>query len=162
MLATLWNSIGKILFVAVVLVALWCLWLWQPERQVRLHQRHMLDAAGKRDWAKLNAMLAADFRTPAGHDKTMALQQANEVLRQFFTLEFLDSETEITVNGQSGQVRTRLRLEGKGSPIAEMAKSLLDESKEPFVFTWKHVSWKPWDWQLVSADHPIIRLSGDF
>jgi len=159
MLTTILEFKAKIGLVLAVLVVGYCLCLWQPERQVRLHQRHMLDAAQKRDWGKLNAFLDDGFRTSGGHDKITALQDLNEVLRPFFALQILDSQTVTTWDGDAGRVRTILRIDGKGLPLAEMVKSAVNESKEPFVFTWKHAGWKPWDWRLVRVEHPLIGLA---
>ena len=151
-------KIGLVVFVVLVF---WLLWNWQPERQLRLHQRGLLDAAQERDWPKLNQFLDDDFRTPCGHNKTTAIQQLGEVLRPFFVLKIADSETELSWDGQTGRVRSVLRIEGKGNPLGEFVKGAVNESKEPFVFTWKHASWKPWDWRLVRAEHSLIALAGN-
>ncbi|MDD5348778.1 MAG: hypothetical protein PHQ12_01075 [Chthoniobacteraceae bacterium] len=146
----------KILLAAAVLVGLGCAWLWRPERQVRLHQRHFLNAAENRDWPKIKAILDDGFRTPYGHDKPIALALMAEGLRPFFALQIFDSETEVTVSGRDGAVRTRLRFSGTGMALAEIVQGAVNDSREPFEFTWRRQSWKPWDWRLVSASHPLM------
>lgn len=150
----------KIGFFVAAVVLLRCIWIWQPERQVRLHQRHLLDAAQDRNWKKLSAFLDDGFRSSGGHDKTRALQDANEVLRPFFTLQILDSEKDVSMEPGTGRVCTVLRMEGKGMELGELIRSAVNASHEPFVFTWKRASWKPWDWRLVRAEHPLIGLAG--
>ena len=157
----LFDAKWKILLAAVVLIALRCVWLWQPERQVRLHQEHLLKAAEDRNWGRLSALIDDGFRTPTGRDKTWALQQAGMVLQQFMGLEIKASDTSISMEGDSGRVTTRLRIEGTGMELAEMAKDAVNKSGDPFEFTWRHVSWKPWDWQLTEVDHPLLRLNAD-
>ena len=146
----------KIGLALIALIALRCIWLWQPERQVLLHQRHLLDAAQDRNWLKLNALLDDGFRTSSGIDKTTTLQLANEALRPFLALQIVDSDTEATLDGRTARVRSVLRIQGNGMALAEMVKMAVNQSKEPFTFTWKRASWKPWDWRLVGTEHPLM------
>jgi len=37
--------------------------------------------------------------------------------------------------------------------------SRVAELKEPFSFTWRQVSWKPWDWKLVRVDQPELEIT---
>src|SRR5580692_2492905 len=66
MIAAIFNHKWKIFIAAAVLIALRCFWLWQPERQVMLHQQHFLEAAQERDWAKFAAFFDDGFRIPTG------------------------------------------------------------------------------------------------
>ena len=161
MLATILQYKGRILIVAAVLIALRCVWLWQPARQVDLHQRHFLEAAQDRKWAKLAAFFADDFRTPTGRDKKWALQQSGEILRQFIALDIRASQTEVAMSDDTARIHSLIRMEGTGTQLAMMAMSAVNDSPAPFEFTWKHKSWKPWDWQLVSVDHPLLHTAGD-
>ncbi|HWB61618.1 MAG TPA: hypothetical protein VG733_19200 [Chthoniobacteraceae bacterium] len=155
------RTIVKIALIAAVLVILRCVWLWQPERQVRLHQEHLLVAAQEGNLSKLGGFMDDGFRTPTGHDKTWALQQAGMVLRQFISLKIVASDTTVAVDGDTARVRSVIRLDGNGAELAEMAKTAVNGSNDPFEFTWKHASWKPWDWRLTGVDHPLIRRDID-
>lgn len=147
--------------------AIRCFWLWQPERQVRLHQRHLLDAAAAHDWKKIDRFLAADFRDRYGHDKPWVLRESREILRQFFALTVHDSDTGVAFDPANAQktrlarVSTRLRLEGTGTPVAQYAMQAVNSAQAPFEFSWKRQSWKPWDWRLVSAGHPLLARAVD-
>jgi hypothetical protein len=162
------KSKASLLFGAAVfvLVAVRCIWLWQPERQVELHQRHFVGAVSDRKWKKIDRFLAEDFRDRFGHDKTWALKESREVLRQFFALTVREENTTIaftTPERREATVTATLKIDGGGTPIAEYAKSTVNSSQHPFTFTWKQKSWKPWDWQLTSIDHPLMeRGTGDF
>src|SRR5688572_20180383 len=50
-------------------LALYLLWLWQPERQVRLHTAHFLKKVERRNWEAATRFLAADYRDRWGHDR---------------------------------------------------------------------------------------------
>ena len=147
--------------VLAMIVILRFLYLWQPQRQVELHQRHFLMAAQDRQWGKFDSFFGDDFRTPAGQDRAWALQQSHEVLRQFIALEIRTSNPQSTITGDTAHVSNVLHIEGSGTQLAGMAKSAVNQSTAPFAFTWKRKSWKPWDWQLISVDHPLLHITGD-
>ena len=54
----------------------------------------------------------------------------------------------------------RWTIDGTGVAGAEMVKESVNELSAPFVFQWKHRTWKPWDWRLVRVDNPELNLSG--
>ncbi len=155
------KSKSSLLFGAVIcaLVAARCIWLWQPERQVLLHQKHFLYAVEERKWKKIDAFLAEDFRDRFDHDKAWVIKESREVLRQFFALTVLETDPSHAFSlpeRTAATITTMLRIEGNGTPIAEFAKDAVNTSNQPFTFVWKQQSWKPWDWQLTSVDHPLM------
>jgi hypothetical protein len=155
------KSKASLLFGAAIaaMVTVRCIWLWQPERQVELHQQHFIEAVSDRKWKKIDHFLAEDFRDRFDHDKAWALKESREVLRQFFALTVKENRTNLalaTPGRQEATVTSTLKIEGGGTPIAEYAKTTVNSSTKPFTFTWKQKSWKPWDWQLTSIDHPLM------
>lgn len=154
------KILQSVLGLLLVVILLRCLWLWQPERQVLLHQNHFLDSAEKRDWNRFSGFIAASYSDRWGHDKGFVIKESSEVLRQFFALTIQRDQPECRLNGDRATVRLHLKLEGKGTPIATLASSMVDGVKEPFSFEWKRQSWKPWDWVLISADQPELHLEG--
>jgi hypothetical protein len=152
----------KFLVVAFVIAAARCIWLWQPERQIFLHQRHLLDAAENHKWSKIAGFLDSNFRDRFGHDKAWALRESQEVLRQFFALTIHDRDTTLEMSRDTAKVKTYLRLEGTGTPIAEAAQEAVNSAQDqPFEFSWRHASWLPWDWKLTSVDHPLIERADE-
>lgn len=148
-----WKWLAAVL---ALMAAVWCCRQWQSERQVQLHQRHLLEAAQNRDFKALKALLDDSFRASGGQDKTAALQEMAEGLRYFFSLEITASETQTSLAHAEANITARLHLEGRGLAAADAIQSLVNSSKDPFQFTWRRQSWKPWDWRLVSAGHPYI------
>jgi len=142
----------------LVIALLRCLWLWQPQRQVILHQDHLLDAAQERNWKRFDSFIAPNYSDRWGHDKAFLVRESSEVLRQFFGLTIQRQRIECRLNGNTAIVLDRLKLDGKGTALATMATSAVNDLHEPFTFEWKRQSWKPWDWALVSADQPELNL----
>jgi hypothetical protein len=148
---------GVLCFLAVVII-LRSLWLWQPSRQVMLHQEHLLDAAEHRNWSRFSAFIDDQYSDRWHHDKPFLVRESSEVFRQFFSLSIKRELVACVVQGGDATVTMRLKLEGAGTPIASYASSAVSELSAPFSFQWKRRSWKPWDWALVSADQPQLRL----
>ena len=148
-------------FIVAVFIVIRCVWLWQPERQVLLHQRHLLDAVERGDWTRAGEFIDAGYQDRAGQDKVALLQQAREVVAQFFSMSIVDATPDVTPTGARAQLRTRLRLNGAGTPLADYIKTEVNSATQPFQFTWEQKSAKPWDWRLVTIDHPLMTRAGE-
>lgn len=146
--------------VCVVLVAVLILRSrWQPTHQVRVHTEALLAAVAGKDWRGLEGLLADDYSDTWGHSKAMVVDQVSEVFRQFFTIELTAPEMSVEkAEGGEGIARARLTLRGRGGPFAEIAVQRVAELHEPFTFTWRKRSWKPWDWALVRVEQPELRV----
>jgi hypothetical protein len=143
---------------ALFVVVLYCVLLWQPTRQVRLHQAHLLRAIEKRNWPRVAEFIAENYSDRWGHDKEFVLREAREVFHHFVFLTVKQEEQGARVESGQGTVVTRIILLGTGSPVADFAKQRLADLEEPFTFRWRQQSWKPWDWQLTGFDHPELEM----
>ncbi len=144
----------------LVFAGLLCLWYLRPVQQVRLHQKHLIQAYQGRDWEKVSGFLDANYADRWGHDKAFVLQASREVFAQFVTLEIGSDVADVTTDGQKGQVSTMVRLKGMGGPGAEIVKEHVNGLQKPFTFEWARKSWKPWEWTLVRVDQPELVLDG--
>ncbi len=142
---------------AALVLALWCLWLWQPERQLRLHQRHFLKACERRDWPAVARFVAADYGDPWGHDKEILVSRLQEAFGQFLFVSVVGESADASVAGNRGRVSGRLRLSGRGGPGAEMVMERANALREPFVFFWEKPAGRPWGWRLVRVEQPELR-----
>lgn len=143
---------------ALVALALFLTALWSPERQVRLHQEHLLAAVSKKKWQRVAPFIAEDYSDRWGHDKAFVLGAAREAFSQFFVLEIAMQNTEMSVADGSGEVSARLIARGSGGPVAQLVIEKLQELREPFAFRWQKQSGKPWDWALVRVDQPTLEV----
>lgn len=142
---------------ALVALALYTLWLWQPERQVRLHTAHFLKKVERRNWDAMGEFMAADYRDRWEHDKESAVADAREVFRQFLFVTIENRTDSCELAGDSGTTRTVIKISGSGGPVAQLVMERVNILRDPFVFAWRKASWKPWDWQLIGIDHPELR-----
>jgi hypothetical protein len=150
-----WRLPASIACTALILHAVW---LWQPERQLRLHHQHFIAAAEDRDWKEFTGFIDDAFADRWGHDRPAVVRECSEILRQFFALSIKSEIIALKIEREKGEILSTLKLEGNGTPIAQYAMRAVNELNEPFTFEWRRKSWKPWDWRLVRADHPRLRV----
>ncbi len=145
--------------VVLAIVAAYIAALWQPARQLRLHQANLLRAVEKRNWDRFARFVADDYSDRWGHDKEFVLRESREVFRQFLFLGVRHEICAVQKLEENGTVVVRIELTGSGGPLADMAKERVNSLAQPFAFRWRRQSWKPWDWQLVAVDQPELDLS---
>ena len=133
-------------------------WLWQPERQVRLHTAHLLKAVEGRRWKKVDSLVADNYSDRWRHDKEFVLRASNEVFGQFIFLTIQSEPLSCSVSGSTGVTQDRVKVSGSGGPIAQVVIERVDRLRQPFVFTWERMSWKPWDWRLTRFDQPELEI----
>ncbi len=143
---------------ALIGIATRCLWLWQPERQLMLHQEHLRDAVADRNWGRVTALVDPGYADRWGYTRETGLQQARQWLGQFFVLTVTAEPVEDHLAPGGGTVTEHWKLDGTGTEAAAMVKDAVNSTGAPFVFQWKHRSWKPWDWTLVRVDNPDLDL----
>ena len=132
---------------------------WNPEKQVRRHQRLLLSALEDRDWDDFSELLAQNYSDRWGHDKAFVQSRAAEVFR-FFAVQITEEITRLDMLVDEAEVHARLRMQGRGGPLAEYAIMRANALTEPWVFRWKKQSWKPWDWVLEHVDQPELEITG--
>jgi hypothetical protein len=142
----------------LVLLALWLLWLWQPERQVRLHTTHFLKKVERRNWEAAGVFMAEDYSDRWGLNKTTALQDAREVFQQFVFLTIENRTDNCEIRGNEGTAQTVVKVSGKGGPIGEAVMETVNGLRAPFVFTWRKSGQAPWKWELIHIDQSELNI----
>jgi hypothetical protein len=138
-------------------IVLWCAWLWQPERQVRLHQRNFLQALEERDWEQIAKLMDDNYSDRWGHDKGFVLREGREVFRHFIVLDVQGETVDFIMDSGDATVLTRLRIQGRGSAIAEMVMSRVNGLQEPWRFEWRQGN-RPWKWRLIHLGHAQLHI----
>lgn len=135
-------------------LALWLAWLWQPERQLRLHSATFIKSVEHRNWSKVAALLSDSYADRWGHDKAFVLSGTREALGGFV---FLTIEHRVThLDLGSGEVSELVKMSGQGNGVAQFVMRHVNGLGQPFTFHWRMRSRWPWDWELVSIDHPTL------
>ena len=150
-------SLTAILIFAGLLLALH----WRPGRQVRLHQQHFLRAVEDRNWKKVSAFVAPDFKDRWRQTRSIVLARLPQVFANFLVCGIESSDSLLLWQDGTGVVQSRIRIVGSGGPIAQYIMEEAANLKQPFSFIWRHQSWKPWDWTLVEVDQPELQIPED-
>lgn len=137
---------------------LFLLWLWQPERQVLLHQKNLVQAVSDRNWKRVGRFLSQDYHDRWGFNRETAPRAGAEVFRHFFSLTVRGEKAGVSVEGKSASVFSRLSMDGSGTAIALQVVVRVNQLQSPFQFEWRRASSRPWDWELVSVDQPELSI----
>ena len=145
---------------AIVLViwALWLAWLWQPERQVRLHTSHFLKKVERRNWAAAKEFVAEDFADRWGHDKNSAMEDARQVFAQFLFVTIENRTDACDMHEREATTHTRVKISGNGGGVAQLVMDRVNSLQQPFTFTWRKVGSAPWNWELTHIDQPELNI----
>jgi hypothetical protein len=149
-------TLGAVLLVLVL--AGWCAWLWQPARQVRLHQQNLLRAYERRDWQKVSGFLDSNYADRWAHDKEFVISASRQLFGQFIVLGISTETGSCSAGNGVGRISSRITIQGQGGPLAQIVSDRVNGLHEPFVFDWVCQGWKPWEWKLVRADQPELVL----
>ncbi|MEQ1842152.1 MAG: hypothetical protein ABL994_17230 [Verrucomicrobiales bacterium] len=136
----------------------WLYWWIRPERQVRRAQGRLFTTVEKRNFEAMSLLIAEDYRDRWQQDKAIVLRGSREVFGQFMMLTIDRADSQAEVRGDSWVLREKVTLKGFGGPLAMHARDEVNKLREPFAMTWRRRSWKPWDWELIAVEHPMLEL----
>ncbi|MBA2241405.1 MAG: hypothetical protein H0W04_00725 [Chthoniobacterales bacterium] len=74
------NGFSAGLVLALVL-GIYLFFLWQPRRQVYLHNEHFLRAIEQKSWSKVRDFMDKGYQDQWGQDRELVLSRLLEVLR---------------------------------------------------------------------------------
>ena len=156
-----------------LLVGLYLLWLWRPERQVRYHSEHFLRAIEHKNWTGVAEFVAADYQDQWGNDRARLLERTREVLRYLRSLRIEASNVTVkidnaeTVGAREGARSRRgywtavINIDGEQNELMAAVKEQVNTLTRPFELEWRRAS-KPWDWKLVRVSNPSLQLPAGF
>ena len=125
---------------------------------MRRAQGRLISAVEKRNFEAMAGLLSEDYSDRWQHDKAIVLRDSREVFGQFAMLTIERAEHGLEMKDDRWVLREKITLKGLGGPIAMFARDEVNALREPFAMTWRRRSWKPWDWEMVSVNHPALEL----
>ncbi|MFV0415740.1 MAG: nuclear transport factor 2 family protein [Chthoniobacterales bacterium] len=137
-------------------------WSWQPKRQVEKALQRTLAAVENKDGVDLAAQIANDYSDEWGFNRPQAVEYASQGLKQFFWITIVPQNTNIEIDGDTATITCNLLFEGHGTSLAQIALDRAQALKEPFVFSFRRESWKPWDWKISSASQPEVQINPNY
>ncbi len=132
--------------------------LWTPEKQVRLHSAHLMEALEEKDWADADEFLADAYADQWGHDRVLLLTRLRQILPYARNLRLEAREIIVHADAGEGEWRARVTVEADANEVSDFIKARVNLLPDPFVLKWRQVSKKPWDWKLVHASNVALEI----
>jgi hypothetical protein len=128
-----------------------------PARGVDRAWHALLDDIEGNEIEDVAAVIDADYADAWGLKREDVVQVVETMRRQFLTCSITrDAGRERTVSADKRRatIRAVVRVDGTGSPVAQMIVEASRQGEVRTTFEWVRRSWKPWDWTLVRIDNP--------
>jgi hypothetical protein len=152
------NGVYAGLLVALI-VGIYLLRLWQPERQVELHSTNLIAHIEEKKWKRAGEFIADDYQDQWGHDRTVVLERLREVFRALPNARIEATSPVGRAEGGRGEWSAKITINGTGE-YAELIKARVNSLEAPCELQWRRGATWPWDWKLVSVRNPALEISG--
>jgi hypothetical protein len=161
-----WPTVPKVTFrngfyAGLIVAVLWAVYLfrlWQPERQIELHNRHLLREIEEHDWKAVSTFVAETYQDRWGNDRTRLLERLPQVFRALGKTRIEASAIDIRPEQGRGFWTAKITVAGTGE-FADFVQSRVNSLDAPFEFEWKRGATWPWDWKLVAVRNPALEIS---
>jgi hypothetical protein len=147
-----------------LLIGLFLLWLWQPQRQVDRHTENLLRKLGQKDWEAVANSIGTEYIDQWGDDRSLVLARTREVFRYLRQVKIRAVDPSVNIDKKRGIWRARIIM-GGGSESDEttaLVKERVNSLSTPFELVWCQMSGKPWDWKLIYAGNPELQIPAGF
>jgi hypothetical protein len=150
--------------VLALTIGLYCVWLWQPPRQIDRHTKNLLHDIEQRNWSRVADLIGTDYADQWGNDRALVLERMRLVLGygHHLGLKAVDPNCKIDNGGRVGLWRGRIVIENDGPELGGMVKERVNALTTPFELQWRHISGKPWDWKLVRVSNQELEIPAEF
>jgi hypothetical protein len=141
-----------------LLIGLFLIWFWQPERQVSRHSESFLRTIEKRNWTGVADFIADDYQDQWGDDRARLLERVHEVLRYLRRIRIEPANAAVRVDGQRGYWNAKIIIDGDQGEVMALVEEHVNSLARPFEFEWRRQSAKPWDWKLVRVSNASLEI----
>jgi hypothetical protein len=149
--------------VAVVLaIALYLIWLWWPEHQVRLHTQNFFRAIDHRNWDIVGELIDDDYQDQWGDDRTRLLERMREGFRWIRGSRIIMApDAVVNAEARHAMWSGKISVYSSDDGVMEALDQHVNKLPTPFQLEWHRVSAKPWDWKLVRVSNPGFDIPAD-
>ena len=131
--------------------------LWQPARQVELHNAHLLEQIEKHHWKEVGEFVGPDYQDRWGNDRARLLERLPEVFRALPNARIEPGTPSVRIDERRGYWTAKITIKSTGE-FADYVVSRVNSLDVPFEFEWKRGAW-PWNWTLVSVRDSALEIS---
>jgi hypothetical protein len=148
--------------IIALLVGLFLVWLWRPERQVRRHTENFLHAVEHKSWTAAGACIGSDYHDQWGDNRARVLERMREGFRYVCGVRINASNATVRIEKQRAIWSDKIVIDGDESEVMAALKERVNSLTAPFQLEWRRVSAKPWDWKLVRVSNSSLEIPADF
>jgi hypothetical protein len=152
------NGFYAGLLVAVI-VGLYLFRLWQPERQVDLHSKHLLSQVEKKNWKAVEEFVGREYQDRWGNDRALLLERLKVVFRALPNARIEAQSPSVGIGEGQGNWAAKITITGTGE-FSGLIEARVNSLEAPFELEWRRGATWPWDWKLVSVRNPALEISG--
>ena len=141
-------------------LAIYLMWLWGAEHQVRLHANHLLKAVESKNWTRLATFIAPDYQDQWRQDHAAVMERTRTVFSYVRAIRLVPGDPIVLAEKGRGTWQAKITIEGDNSELAALIKDRVNSLPTPFTLEWRRLSTKPWDWKLVRVSNPALEIPG--
>jgi len=148
-------------YAGVIVAVIWGIYLfrlWQPQRQIDLHNRHLLEQIEQHDWKAVAEFIGEAYQDRWGNDRKLLLERLPQVFRALGKTRIESSAVAVRHEEGRGFWTAKITVSGTGE-LADYIQSRVNSLDAPFEFEWKPGATWPWDWKLVAVRNPALEIS---
>lgn len=145
----------------VLLIGMFLLWLWQPERQINRHTENFFHAIEHKDWERAADFIGNDYQDQWGYDRPRLLERAREVFRYLRGVRISSSRVTLRIDQSRAWWTAIVMIEADEGEVAATIKGRVNSLSTPFELEWRRLSQKPWDWKLVRISNSTLEIPAD-
>jgi hypothetical protein len=145
-------------YAGLLLAVIWGIYLvqlWQPERQIELHSRHLVEQIEKKNWKHTGEFIAANYHDQWGHDRAVVLERLREVFRALPNAAIERTQETMRAEGNRGYWSAKITLKAAGE-FADYMAARINTLDAPFELEWQRGATWPWDWKLVAVRNSAL------
>lgn len=146
-------------YAGLIVAAAWGVYvalLWQPERQVELHNLHLLQRIENHDWKAVGEFVGPNYQDRWGNDRRLLLERLPQVFRALPKARILPVQPAIRTADRRGFWTAKITIQSSGE-FADYIQGRVNSLEEPFEFEWQRGSW-PWNWTLVAVRNSSLEI----
>jgi hypothetical protein len=148
--------------IVAVLVGLFLIWLWRPERQLRRHTENFLKTIEHKNWTAAADFIGSDYQDQWGEDRARVLERMRNGFRYVRGARINASNPTVRIENRRAIWSGKIMIDGDQSEVMELLKERVNSLAIPFELEWRRVSSKPWDWKLVRVSNSALEIPADF
>jgi hypothetical protein len=150
-------------YAGLLLAVIWAVYLvqlWQPEHQIELHSRHLVEQIEKKNWKQTGEFIALNYHDQWGHDRAVVLERLREVSRALLNARIERTQETMRAEGNRGYWSAKITLKATGE-FADYIAGRINTLDAPFELEWQRGATWPWDWKLVAVRNPALEISDE-